>query len=558
MIGKAFKIVCLLVMLSVAVSSVVYAFVYETKQQTVSQTIARTWLTGWANRAKIAINHNSIASSLTNFPMLLHLSSSSGINGQNTSYVFGKVGSNSQKIAVTTLDNDTQCYVEVEKWVYPLASAIETLRPNDVGDTTQVSSVYPAGTAHWQTVNEMTADEDTDYIYTSSTLSSYRTDLYNLPSHTDSGTINSVTVSFRFKTSSTFTTAYARSAIKTYGTIYNGTAESSTSTFYSTKSYTWTTNPNTGLSWTWSEIDALQIGVGLRIGSASYSSRCTQIYVDVNYVPPGGEAWVWVKVPSVSSSADTELYLYYDNTKANNTNYVGDVGSTPGQNVWNSNYKGVWHLKEDPTNTAPQMKDSTSNINGGTSGGSMVSGNQAAGKIDGSLSFDGSNDEITCGNAASLQITSALTIEAWAETSSTGAISGIVNKQVDVSYSGYQLRKYSDNKYRFAVGNPASYYAASDSAYTDSNWHYIVGVKSSTNYLFVDGVQQISTFSNSITESGSNFDIGRSYSSYSGYWWNGQIDEIRVSNVARSAAWLMASYESGRDNLVSFGNVQIY
>ena len=151
-----------------------------------------------------------------------------------------------------------------------------------------------------------------------------------------------------------------------------------------------------------------------------------------------------------------------------------------------------------------------------------------------------------------------MTIEAWANTSSTGAIYGIVNKQVDVSYYGYQLRKYSDNKYRFAIGNPGSYYAASDSGYTDSNWHYIVGVKSATNYLFVDGVQQTSTFTRSITDSGANFDIGKSYSSYNGYWWTGQIDEVRVSNVARSAAWINASYESGRDHLVDFGNEETF
>jgi hypothetical protein len=552
------RLVCLLIVMSVVMISVGYAFIYETKQQSMSQTIIRSWLSGWANRAKISIDHNSVSSDLTNFPVLLHLSSSSGVNGQDMTYVFSKIGSNSQKIAVTTILNTTQCYAEIEKWVFPFPSVNETLRPNAVGDTTQVSSVYPAGTPHWQVVNDSTADDDTDYIYTASTSSSYQTDLYNLPDHTASGTISSVTVSFRFRSSSTLATAYARSAIKTYGTIYNGTAASSTSTTYSTRSYTWTTNPNTGLSWTWSEIDTLQVGVGLRISSSSYSLRCTQVYIEVTYVPPGGEAWIWAKVPSISSSADTELYLYYDNNHSNNTNYIGDVGSTPGQNVWDSNYKGVWHLKEDPTTTAPQMKDSTSNNNRGTSAGTMTSGNQVTGQIDGSLSFDGSNDEITCGNAASLQITAALTIEAWAKTSSTGAIYGIVNKQVDASYNGYQLRKHSDNRYRFAVGSPATYYATSDVAYTDSNWHYIVGVKSTTNYLFVDGAQQTSTFTNAITDSGANFDIGRSYSSYNGYWWNGQIDEVRVSNFARSAAWLRASYESGRDHLVIFESEQIY
>jgi hypothetical protein len=86
-------------------SSIAFAVVYETKLQTVSQTIKQKWLTGWANRTRIVINHNEVTNDLSNFPVLLHVSSSSGINAQNVTYIFDKVGSNSQKIAVTTLDN---------------------------------------------------------------------------------------------------------------------------------------------------------------------------------------------------------------------------------------------------------------------------------------------------------------------------------------------------------------------------------------------------------------------------------------------------------------------
>jgi hypothetical protein len=555
MIKKSIQTFCLLIMLSILISSVAYALVYETKTQTVTQTILRKWLSGWDKRVKITIDHNDVQSSLSNFPVLIHLSSASGIYSDNLGFVFNEVGSNSKKIAVTTSDAKTQCYVEIEKWNYPLSSTTEILRPNAVGDETGISSVSGAAT-HWQAVDEETANDDTDYVYTSS--SSYQRDLYNLPSHTGSGTINSLTVYFRFEASyHYYTTAYARAAVKTHGTVYVGSEESESSSSYVTRSYTWNTNPYTGSSWTWAEMDDLQAGVDLRC-SGFYSSRCTQVYVEINFTPADGEAWLWTKVPSVSSTADTTLYLYYDGDHVDNTAYVGDTGSTPAKNVWDSNYKGVWHLTENPSGTAPQMKDSTSNGNNGTSAGAMTSSDQIAGQIDGSLDFDGSNDEITCGNGASLQITAALTIEAWANTSSTGAIYGIVNKQVDVSYYGYQLRKYSDNKYRFAVGNPGLYYAESDSAYTDSNWHYIVGVKSTTNYLFVDGVQQASTFTRSITDSGANFDIGRAYSSYNGYWWNGQIDEVRISNVARSATWIRASYESGRDHLVDFGSEETF
>jgi hypothetical protein len=392
MVKKAFHTICLFVALGVLVTSIAFALIYETRTQQLTQTILRRWLSGWDKRVKLTVDHDSVSSNLTNFPILVYLSTSSGRNHDDLSFVFDELlsDSNQKKIAVTTDDKTTQCYVEIEKW-----------------------------------------DTATE------------------------------------------------------------------------------------------------------------------------------KAWMWIKAPSISSLVDTNFYLYYDKDHVDNTGYVGITGSAPAQNVWDSNYKGVWHLKENPSGTAPQMKDSTSNNNGGTSAGSMLSGDQITGQIDGSLDFDGSNDEINSGNGASLQITSALTVEAWAKTASTGSVQGIVSKQVS-TYNGYQLRKYSDNKYRFGVGNPGTYYATSNVAYTDSNWHYVVGVKSSTNYLYMDGAQQTSTFSATLTDSGSSFNIGRAYSNYNGYWWNGQIDEVRVSNVARSSAWIYASYKTGCDSILDFATLETF
>jgi hypothetical protein len=553
-LSKTYQIVCLLIIILFLTVDVVNAFVYETKTHTLSQTILRNWFSDWNKRIRITIDHNDISSDLSNFPVLVHLSSSSGINNSNLASVFNEVGANSKKIAITT-SNSTQCYVEIEKWIYPLATSSQVLSPNAPGDTTTISSVYPGGTPHWQTVDEEVANNDADYVYTSST--SFKTDLFNLPDYSGSGTINSITLNFCFRVGSSYNTASACATIKTNGVTYTGSVMTSTSTSYDTRYYTWSNNPNTGLPWTWSDLAALQIGVGLKSSSSFVNAICTQVYLEINYTPLGGEAWLWTKVPNISSTVDTRLYIYYDNNHVDNTDYVGNIGSSAGKNVWDSNYKGVWHLIENPSGIAPQMKDSTSNANHGTSYGSMTSNNQINAEVDGGLDFDGSNDEINCGNGASLLINTALTIEAWAKTSSTGTIKGIVNKQVDGSYNGYQLRMYSDNKYRFAVGNPASYYAASNTAYTDGNWHYVVGVKGTINYLFVDGLQQTSTFTQPITDSNANFDIGRSYSSYNGYWWPDGIDEVRVSNLARSSGWIKASYETEIDNLIYFSDEQI-
>ena len=84
------------------------------------------------------------------------------------------------------------------------------------------------------------------------------------------------------------TSAYVH--IKTNGVEYNGTEETVT-TSYATYSYQWNTNPQTGSAWTWDEIDALQIGVGLRQATGAGApawryTRCTQVYADVVFSAP--------------------------------------------------------------------------------------------------------------------------------------------------------------------------------------------------------------------------------------------------------------------------------
>ncbi|MFX0166726.1 MAG: DUF2341 domain-containing protein [Candidatus Hodarchaeota archaeon] len=110
----------------------------------------------------------------------------------------------------------------------------------------------------------------------------------------------------------------------------------------------------------------------------------------------------WVRIPSLSTSTDTKFYMYYSNST------MGARENPSG--VWEGNFKGVWHLSEDPTGT---IYDSTSNNNDGTSQGVMTSGDQVDGQIDGSLDFDGNDDNIRITDAASLDITSAITVEAW-------------------------------------------------------------------------------------------------------------------------------------------------
>lgn len=89
------------------------------------------------------------------------------------------------------------------------------------------------------------------------------------------------------------------------------------------------------------------------------------------YTTSTGELQAWVRVPSLSSTVDTVIYMYYGNATA--TNQQNKTA------VWDGSAKMVQHLKEDPSGSAPQMIDSTANANNGTSGGTMTTGDQVAG-----------------------------------------------------------------------------------------------------------------------------------------------------------------------------------
>ena len=76
------------------------------------------WDETWGFRVPITINGDNVTEELTDFPVLLYLSDSSGIGSDNVSFVFEEIANdaNRKKIAVVLDDDATECYVEIERW----------------------------------------------------------------------------------------------------------------------------------------------------------------------------------------------------------------------------------------------------------------------------------------------------------------------------------------------------------------------------------------------------------------------------------------------------------
>ncbi|MFH1373816.1 MAG: prepilin-type N-terminal cleavage/methylation domain-containing protein [bacterium] len=156
-------------------------------------------------------------------------------------------------------------------------SGADTLRPTGAGTTTQL--VTDGCTSNWECVDDITADGDNTYVKSSGV--SYGTDTYQTDDPPDTScTITSVTVYVGAKKD--VKTSYAKAVLRTYGSLYEGLQEA-LGPAYADYSNQWTTNPTTGVAWTWTEIKDMEIGVSLYSTNSSYPSRCTQVWVVVEY-----------------------------------------------------------------------------------------------------------------------------------------------------------------------------------------------------------------------------------------------------------------------------------
>ena len=134
----------------------------------------------------------------------------------------------------------------------------------------------------------------------------------------------------------------------------------------------------------------------------------TECYVEVERWNASNEvAVLWVRVPLVSSSADTVIKI---TTGTANTSYVGETGDTPAQNVWENDFVAVYHMSQDPSGGEDCILDSTSNGLHGTPQGSMTSDDLVDGAFGSAIDFDGSDDYIefsslTVGSEITLRVT---------------------------------------------------------------------------------------------------------------------------------------------------------
>lgn len=271
-----------------------------------------------------------------------------------------------------------------------------------------------------------------------------------------------------------------------------------------------------------------------------------------------GSSYIWVKVPQIdASSANDHIWMYYSNPAANDGQSVTAV--------WDSSFRGVWHL-------ASTVNDSTANAFHGTNNGTAI----GSGILGDARTFNGTSNWINLGsNRAFLNNAAATTMSAWINVPATistlqGVLSvSINNGGVPTVASRASLRLTGTNQVDFA-GRALDADTTSGQTTTGSpiasisTWYCIAAVANYTAKTVVfyvngnavaDNNTSLAALWNAAVTDNSNsasISIGAEDDGSAAYF-SGVMDEVRIANVDRSAAWAAADYKSMSDTFVSFG-----
>ncbi|MDQ3046360.1 MAG: FG-GAP-like repeat-containing protein [Bacteroidota bacterium] len=288
-----------------------------------------------------------------------------------------------------------------------------------------------------------------------------------------------------------------------------------------------------------------------RIVTCKAGTTNTDLPVDATYYTPGsvygtgslvGTAYTvyngfgnFVNVTGLSNTTDYAFTVYEYNVASNTYN-----------NTYNYLTTGLSGFQQTLTNeptTAPSAL-SFSNITNNSVRATWANGNGArrivgvaAGRKQTGVAFDGVNDYINLPSESTFDFTTNMTVEAWIKVNSFSVANQAVITKGNESWR--ITRAGTTNALQFSIitsvfGFPLEYSATGTRSVNDGEWHHVAATYNGSQViLYIDGTLDVYTSCTyNIDNNTFPVQIG-SNAELSGLNFNGQIDEVRIWNVAQ-------------------------
>ncbi len=265
----------------------------------------------------------------------------------------------------------------------------------------------------------------------------------------------------------------------------------------------------------------------------------------------GGTAVIWVKLDTVKGNTLTEIKMYWGNASAADSSNGAAVFDTT------AGYEGVWHLDEDGNTDVGGYLDATSNGRHST-GANFTSESDVAGQIGVGQTFNGTNSYMKMTGYKGITGKASRTVSAWvkfvSEKNNTimywGAASGLGARWTIRNQETKNSGELTAGALRLEVSGG---WNVGSVVINDGTWHHISVVLVDNNnpdvnegLLYVDGI--LETSGKSLTKlvntsNSADVQLGRGREDKINYF-DGIMDEARISSVVRSTDWVKLSYEN--------------
>jgi len=249
-------------------------------------------------------------------------------------------------------------------------------------------------------------------------------------------------------------------------------------------------------------------------------------------------ALIWVKVPRISGGTDQDaIWIYYGNSSAPDGQ---DAGGT-----YDVNQVAVYHLSE----VYGLPKDATAYANHTTESSAKPGVPSVVGN---GFQFNGTDSKMTIARSTSFNFDKGFTFSTWvnlSQTSGNAHLFSWADWKQSIVIGIDDAKPYCS----LSSGNGQATMTPKTAALTEKTWnHLAVTVEPDKQItLYLNGTETTSIkLKGSIPAPSAEIIIGAS--AKGGNAFTGGLDEVQVSNMARSAGWIKAAFQSqGPDGVLT-------
>jgi hypothetical protein len=296
---------------------------------------------------------------------------------------------------------------------------------------------------------------------------------------------------------------------------------------------------------------------------ANHSNQTIDLYVDgVKETTASSTIGTNGPVDQIGRNWTVSANAYIDQVR------VYNYSRTPAQIAWEynrGNPVGWWKFDECQGNTASDWsyKGNAGAISIGGGGSQTSAGtctdnlatsawnNGKNGKYNSSLNFDGTDDRVTLGNPAALQVEKGdFSVSAWVYPTLSKCGREAVDKGKNILcgsflYGGWSLGGQSGNLGFVVSDSVGQQYRYLNFTSQLNRWYHLVGIrKGNTVYLYADGkLIQSDDITGFTIDSDANLSIGGNTAA--AWLWPGQIDDVRLYNYALTSTQVKTLFTNG-------------